>query len=552
MKDKDQAVVVPMNDGDSLSEQLWDYDDSAVVGDQPADFFTGLVSLGFIKAAIRRGAWFWCTLAVIGLLAGFGYKVAFPSAYQASTSVLLPQDGQNSASNAIGTDLALAQSRAVAELTMRRLGLQQSVNSFLGTYTVTDVTDEVLLITVSAPSSNDAVRRANTLATGFLQFRANLQETEQEFVLRSLDPQVNQATQRIKSLNKQISQLSARPTSPAQQAGLGNLRTDLGQATNALSNANGNKASVKEQTTLQVKSSKVLDHAAPIPHSRKKPVLLAAAIGLIAGLALGLGIVIVRALVSDRLRGRDDIAYALGAPVKLSVGTVRLSRWWPRRRGLAAARGREIRRIIAYLSDAAPRSSRLTALALVSVDSTRVAALSLASVAVSCAQQGWQVVMADLCSGAHAARLLGATDSGVQAVNVHGAHLVVAVPESDDVMPEGPLHRGARRAEAAEPLAAACASADLVLTLAALDPSLGGDHLATWATDAVVMVTAGRSSWTKINAVGEMIRLAGMRLVSAVLVGADKTDESLGVTHMVGGSRKADVVEEGLHTGRKV
>jgi hypothetical protein len=43
------------------------------------------------------------------------------------------------------------------------------------------------------------------------------------------------------------------------------------------------------------------------------------------------------------------------------------------------------------------------------------------------------------------------------------------------------------------------------------------------------MVTAGRSSWTKIHAAGEMVRLAGTRLVSAVLVGADKTDESLGV-----------------------
>ena len=42
------------------------------------------------------------------------------------------------------------------------------------------------------------------------------------------------------------------------------------------------------------------------------------------------------------------------------------------------------------------------------------------------------------------------------------------------------------------------------------------------------MVTAGRSSWTRIHAVGEMIRLAGMYLVSAVLVGASKTDESLG------------------------
>jgi hypothetical protein len=78
-------------------------------------------------------------------------------------------------------------------------------------------------------------------------------------------------------------------------------------------------------------------------------------------------------------------------------------------------------------------------------------------------------------------------------------------------------------------VAAACASANLLLTLATLDPSLGGEHLATWATDAVVVVTAGRSSWTKIHGVAELVRLSGTRLVCAVLVGADNTDESLGM-----------------------
>ncbi len=45
------------------------------------------------------------------------------------------------------------------------------------------------------------------------------------------------------------------------------------------------------------------------------------------------------------------------------------------------------------------------------------------------------------------------------------------------------------------------------------------------------MVTAGQSSWTKIHAVGEMIRLAGTPPVSAVLIEADKGDESLGAAH---------------------
>ena len=97
-------------------------------------------------------------------------------------------------------------------------------------------------------------------------------------------------------------------------------------------------------------------------------------------------------------------------------------------------------------------------------------------------------------------------------------------------------------------LAAAYSTADVLLTLAALDPMLGAEHLATWATDVVVMVTAGKSSWTRVQAVGEMVRLAGIRTVSAVLVGADKTDESLGVMHVpdVGRDARAD---EDLNAG---
>ena len=180
-----------------------------------------------------------------------------------------------------------------------------------------------------------------------------------------------------------------------------------------------------------------------------------------------------------------------------------------------------------------PGNSRgAAALAVVPVDDLQVPALSLVSLAVSLRGEGKQVVVADLCSGAPAARLLGAKDPGVREVSVQDARLTVAVPERDDMVPVGPLGRGsapAQRSSFTEAVAAACASANLLLTLATLDPSLGGEHLATWATDAVAVVTAGRSSWTKIHGVGEMVRLSGTRLVSAVLVGADKTDESLGI-----------------------
>jgi hypothetical protein len=257
-----------------------------------------------------------------------------------------------------------------------------------------------------------------------------------------------------------------------------------------------------------------------------------------------MGVVIIRALVSDRLRRRDDVALALGAPVKLSVPAQPVRRWRSSRRGLAAAQGRDIQRIVEFLHGTLATVSRPDALAVIPVDDTRAAALSVISLAVSMAQHDARVVVADLCTGAPAAKLVGVKDPGVQAVRVDGAQIYVASLSPQEIAPIGPFGPTAPQGQAtlAGQVAAACASADVLLTLTTLDPSLPSDHLLTWAADAVVVVTAGQSSWTKIHAVGEMIRLAGTRLLSAVLVGADKWDESLGVTVTQGDGRDATFV----------
>jgi hypothetical protein len=200
-------------------------------------------------------------------------------------------------------------------------------------------------------------------------------------------------------------------------------------------------------------------------------------------------------------------------------------------RGLAAASGQQVQRVVALLRRAVLTGPRhIATLAVVPVDDPEVAALSVTSLALSCAQQGKRVVLADLCRRAPAGRLLGVKAPGAQQVSVDGAQLVVVIPDSSDVTPTGPL--GVLPAES-EPglagrIAAACASADVLLTLVALDPTAGAEHLGTWATDAVAVVSVGRS-WTRIHAVGEMVELAGTHLVSAVLVGSEKSDKSLGI-----------------------
>jgi hypothetical protein len=242
---------------------------------------------------------------------------------------------------------------------------------------------------------------------------------------------------------------------------------------------------------------------------------------------------VVRAIVSDRLRRRDDVADVLGAPVRLSVGDPSARRWMPGLRGRAGRRRREAQRLTAYLRNAVPRGGQSpAALVIVAVDNAPAVAQPLVTLAKTYAQERKNVVLADMSPGAPAARLLGVRRAGVHLVTASDAHLTVAVGSRDDVAPVGPLHRARRSAQLAEPnqeLVAACASADYLLTLVVLDPALGGDYLATWASDVVVTVTAGQSSAIRIQAVGEMVRLAGAESVSAVLIGADKSDETLGV-----------------------
>jgi hypothetical protein len=67
------------------------------------------------------------------------------------------------------------------------------------------------------------------------------------------------------------------------------------------------------------------------------------------------------------------------------------------------------------------------------------------------------------------------------------------------------------------------------LVVAVLDPANGAEHLREWGETAVAIVTAGRSTDAKLAANATMIRSAGLRLASVVLVDSDPLDDTLGV-----------------------
>ena len=411
MTDKNQTLAFSLGDGNAEPDRLGVYDDFVATENRSADFVPGLVNLGFIKAAIGRSVRFLFVMAVVGLLLGVGAYKASPHPYQASASLLLTLSPYEDAQSAAVNNQALAETRPVAGLAVQELGLQQSVSSFISTYTVTSITDQLLTITASSPSANQAPVRASAVASAFLKFRANEQQAELNLVIESLDQQINQAKQRVSSIGAQISQLSSQSTSPTQQSQIGKLRAEQTSETDTLSTiqqvVTSDQATTQPAMTAALKGSRILS-VTPLSRSKLKSGVSYAVIGLIVGFVLGLVIVVLRALVSDRLRRRDDIAYALDAPVKLSVGGLRAHRWLPTLPGRTAKRDLGMRRVIAHLQSAVSRSTQGPAgLAIVAVDNEPVVARAVAALATSYASQGNQVVAADLSSDARMAHLLG-------------------------------------------------------------------------------------------------------------------------------------------------
>jgi hypothetical protein len=239
---------------------------------------------------------------------------------------------------------------------------------------------------------------------------------------------------------------------------------------------------------------------------------------------VGLAIVVIGAVTSSKLRRRDDIAAVLGAPVKMSITTSGIGK-----RAGGRRQGDDVKRVIGYLRSVLHGGSRRpVSLGIVAVDNARDVASLVVALIASLAEDRNRVAVADLADGVLAGQL-GVEEAGTRMAKAGGADVAVILPDRDGELAIGPLRKGTPEGSAQNAIAAAYSGCDVFVTLATLDPSLGGDYLATWANQVVVVVTAGESSAIKVQSMGEMVRFAGAHLTGAVLLGADKDDESLGI-----------------------
>jgi hypothetical protein len=316
-------------------------------------------------------------------------------------------------------------------------------------------------------------------------------------------------------------------------ATLPDLLTQRTAETNELAQVQSDIQSNILATATVVNGSRVVDPANAVPVSARRTLLVNAASGLVAALAIGSGAVTLLAVVTTRLRRRADVAAALRAPVLVSVGRVLPPSWlrrsesWLRRvplvRSLAPSlasarrfqkRSDDLVLVVRHLQSLmASAASQPSALVVVPIGGVEVAAATVALLVSRLAEDGQQIT------------LVNATGRRLAPV---AAHTAAEEPGEGDGSPP-----------AAHDVASAPAS-DAVIVVAALDPAKGAEHLREWASDTVVIVTAGRSTATTLESNATMIRAAGLHLRSVVLVGCDPDDDSLG-TFDAGPQPKAEL-----------
>ncbi|TDW94259.1 subunit length determinant protein [Kribbella pratensis] len=507
-------------------ETVWSDDDELYGIDERTDSYPpdGLVTLRFLKDAVRRHARLWIAVAILGLALGTAVPFVMPPASQSSAKLLLTHREGDNLETAMATDASLVTTRAVAQVAIQKLGLADTPDQLLKRYSATALTGRVLEIDAKAPTSAEATALADTIASAYLVFR-NQQIAEQAAPLQAdlaaAATAVKRAEAAVRAAGGDPSDASAPTTT---------LTARLGQARE-------NQRYIEQQlldqqvSAARMTSSRVLDQASPVRVSRRHTQIVATGSGLMVGLFLGIGFIVVRAMISDRLWRRQDVAQALGVPIRLSIGRPRLRRR-PTIRRLRAPEP-DLGPVVRHLGWTVTGEDGLApALAVVSIDTTKDCARLVALLARSFAEHGQRVLVADLTDTGDLAARFGIKKPGTFEAPVTDADLPVNVhrPASGTGALEGlRLHEEADGdTDEEKALRAVWAAADVVLVHATLSPALGADYLRAWASRAALVATAGRSNATTLHATGEMIRLAGLHVETAVLLRADRTDDSLG------------------------
>jgi capsular polysaccharide biosynthesis protein len=298
------------------------------VTEQPLD-------LQRVVRALRRGIGIIGVCLGVGVVASLFYTVIRPPLYHATALVLLPAsavDSTGQPSRNINTEVQVAASGDVLTIAAGELRPKPHVSELKDHLKVTAPTPDILEFTAKAASGGRAIAAANAIADGYRQYSASGATAQLDKIIGALNASEAQLKVQVSRYQTEIDTAAARlatlpPNSPqaSSEAGLiTSLQSQQNDAAAQLIDIQNQAAAAKLSTDVNSSGIKVLERASSATNSAAKSAVLNLGSGIILGLLLGASIVLAREGRDRRLRLRDDIARAAGAPIVAAIATRRV------------------------------------------------------------------------------------------------------------------------------------------------------------------------------------------------------------------------------------
>lgn len=447
------------------------------------------------------------------------------------------------------TEVAQANRSEMAQRVIDALSLNIKVEDMLKKYKASSLTDDVLVFDVEGPTADEAVQRADKFAEEFKLMREERMDDDLRTENSSRETKVKELQAKIDTIDGELPGASGNIT---QYDALIRQKTDLiGQQTTLQSKIDDTKTEV----ALAKKNTYVLQAAlkpsAPIKPSLRFNLVL----GLAGGLIVAGTYVLVKDVLSGKLRTRDAIAEAVGAPVLAGFSAAGGSGSAKGLSSRAVSRpgAQLIRAARAVVNELGPDASPDAPILIASVEADGEAALLALTVANLLADLGrGKLMLADASMfQPPVPRLLQAAGALPEGANVSG--------DDGDVARCYMAVDGQSGAQQWQPVAARAAAGDLVGLLAPADSSKLGDDaptvvafLGSWedpdeaaalrlSTDrlrprAVVVVGAGRSTHPTIYRHVATLSRFGVAVQATVVAQPDRFDVTTGRPQQTNGN----------------
>lgn len=282
------------------------------------------VDLRDLFSLLWRRKWRIAAITVAVLAGAVLFSLRQTPIYESKASVLVEvpasasRGGSQSTAN-MATERLVGSSPAVAETVVEMLHLSERPEDLLRHLSVTVPVDtEALDFTYGDPSATVAQERAQAFAKAYLNFRKRKFVQDVGATRDSLNAQIT-------ALNASLDEVSKKAAAAAGNTALQDLLQS--QVMSITSEVFILRQQLAELDVSQNASAGRIVEDASLPARPASPNYpLNGALGVFLGLVLGVGVVILREYVGDRIRGSKDLESHVGAPVLGEIPAIRTRR----------------------------------------------------------------------------------------------------------------------------------------------------------------------------------------------------------------------------------